>query len=174
LDGADPQRAIAMIRNGQGSTLLPKNSQGRFQKVALQPNQVVTVMLNLGLSEFGKLADVQILDGGAISSDVSLPKNVLPPTPTPYPTPPINSPDPTPEPSPVTTPPPIPAADTLVDTGQVLTVSQAGQLIFHFKPGADIGLHRVSVIVDGTQYFFQFWRQDPNAPNNNPSMLRAY
>lgn len=176
LKRPDPQRATAVIRYGQGSTLVPKNDQGRFQKVALQPQQVVTVVVSLGLTEFGKPADVQILDGGAISSEPSLPgEDKLPPTPTPYPTPPINGPTgPEPTPSPFPTPPRIPSADDLIDTGQVLTVSQAGQLIFHFKPGADIGLHRVSVIVGGVQYFFQFWRQNPSAPNNNPGMLRAY
>lgn len=174
LQRPDSQRATAVIRYGQGSTLVPKNNQGRFQKVALQPNQVITVVLSVGLDQFGKPADVQILDGGAIASDAPEPKDVLPPTPTPPINGPPGAPTPSPEPSPMITPPPIPVADNLIDTGQLLTVSQAGQLIFHFKPGADIGLHRVSVVVAGAQYFFQFWRQNPSAPNNNPGMLRAY
>lgn len=161
LGRPDPQRATAVIRSEQGGTLVPKNDQGRFQKVALQPAQVVTVVLTLGLADFGKPADVQILDGGAISSDA--PGQTLP-TPAPVPTPEIQQDD----------DPLVPDVNTLVDSGQTLPVSRTGQLIFHFKPGADIGLHRVSVIVGGTQYFFQFWRQNPSAPNNNPRMLRAY
>jgi hypothetical protein len=75
---------------------------------------------------------------------------------------------------PATTPPPVPNATDLIDTGALMTVSQAGELLFSFKPGNDIGLHRVSVVVGGNQYFFQFWRQDMNAQNTNPRMLRAY
>jgi hypothetical protein len=55
-----------------------------------------------------------------------------------------------------------------------MTVPQTGELAFGFKPGADAGLHRVSVIVNGNQYYLQFWRQDPSAPNNNPRMRHAY
>jgi len=165
-----------VIRYGQGGTLVPKNNEGRFQKVALQPNQVVTVVMGLGLTEFGKPADVQILDGGAISSDAPVPD--LPATPNPYPTPPINgpptAPDPTPQPSPAAPADPNDILPYLINSGQTMIVTPTGQLIFHFKPGADIGLHRVSVVVGGVQYFLQFWRQNPSAPNNNPGMLRAY
>jgi hypothetical protein len=177
LTKADPQSARAVVRYGQNAVLSLANDRGRFQKVALQPGEVVIVVLTLTPKDYGKRADVQVLDGGAIASDAPKPKDVLPPTPTPNPSPTVNGPigsDPTPQPSPVTTPPPIPALDDLTDTGQILTVSQAGELIFHFKAGADVGIHRVSVIVGSNQYFLQFWRQDMTAPNNNPRMLRAY
>jgi hypothetical protein len=165
------------VKYGQNAVLSLANDRGRFQKVALQLGEVVTVVLTLTPKDYGKPADVQVLDGGAIASDPPKPKDVLPPTPTPYPSPTVNGPtgpEPTPQPSPMTTPPAIPVADDLIDTGQILTVSQAGELIFHFKAGADVGIHRVSVIVGGNQYFLQFWRQDMNAPNNNPRMLHAY
>jgi hypothetical protein len=144
-------------------TLTPRNDWGRFQKVALQPNQVVTVIMSLSLADVGKPADVQILDGGAIAAALPQP-------------PPLNSDptDPEPTPPPEMTPPPVPAWDDLIDAGRTIPVSATGQLVFSFRPGRDIGLHRVSVVVGGNQYFFQFWRQNPSAPNNNPGMLRAY
>ena len=186
LTNADPQSARAFVYYGQNATLSLANDRGRFQKVALQPDQVVTVALTFTAKDYGKAADVQVLDGGAISTDVTdvaKPKDILPPTPTPFPTgsPPMgpspngpsSSGSPTP-PMPVVTPPPVPNVTDLIDTGALMTVSQTGELLFRFKPGKDIGLHRVSVVVGGNQYFFQFWRQDMNAQNTNPRMLRAY
>jgi hypothetical protein len=177
---ADPQLARAVVRYGQNATLSLANDRGRFQKVALQPDEVVTVLLTLSPPDYGKPAAVELLDGGAMTTSVSVPKpkDILPPTPTPFPTGsppngPSSSGSPTP-PMPVITPPPVPNATDLIDTGALMTVSQAGELLFSFKPGNDIGLHRVSVVVDGNQYFFQFWRQDMNAQNTNPRMLRAY
>jgi hypothetical protein len=177
---ADPQLARAVIRYGQNATLSLANDRGRFQKVALQPDEVVTVLLTLSPPDYGKPAAVELLDGGAMmtSTSVPKPKDILPPTPTPFPTGsppngPTSSGSPTP-PMPVITPPPVPNATDLIDTGALMTVSQAGELLFSFKAGNDIGLHRLSVVVGGNQYFLQFWRQDSNAPNNNPRMLRAY
>ena len=177
LQKADPALARALVRYGQNGLLTLANDQGRFQKVALQPNQVVTVTLTLSAKDYGKAAEVLVLDGGAMSSsvDYSTAKDIIPATPTPYPTQPPNGPEgPEPTPQPVVTPPPIPDPSTLVDAGQLMTVSQAGELVFSYKAGADIGLHRVAVMVGDNQYFLQFWRQDPSAPNNNPRMLRAY
>jgi hypothetical protein len=180
LQKADPELARAFVRFGQNGLLTLANDNGRFQKVALQPNQVVTISLAFSAKDYGKPAYVQVLDGGAMTStldDPTIPKNIVPPTPTPYPTSPPAGPgggEPSPTVAPVVTPPPIPDPSTLVDTGQLMTVSQAGQMVFAFKAGADIGLHRVSVTVGDNQYFLHFWRQDPSAPNNNPRMLRAY
>jgi hypothetical protein len=172
--------ARAVVRYGQNATLSLANDRGRFQKVALQPDEVVTVLLTLSPPDYGKPAAVELLDGGAMTTSVSVPKpkDIVPPTPTPFPTGsppngPSSSSSPTP-PMPVITPPPVPNATDLIDTGALMTVSQAGELLFSLKPGNDIGLHRVSVVVGGNQYFFQFWRQDMNAQNNNPRMLRAY
>jgi hypothetical protein len=176
LTRPNPQLATAVIQYGQGSTLAPRNDRGRFQKIALQPSEVVTVVMTLSLADVGKPANVQVVDGGAISADVPKPKDILP-SPTPTATiaiVPIRAAITTPSPVPTISPSPPPSLSSLLDTGQILSVSQAGQLAFRFVPGADVGLHRVSVIVGGNQYFFQFWRQDTNAPNNNPRMLRAY
>lgn len=166
------------MRYGQNGLLTLANDRGRFQKVALQPNQVVTVTLTLSAKDYGKAAEVQVLDGGAMASSVeqpTVPKNIIPPTPTPYPTASPNGPaGAQPTPGPVVTPPPIPDPNTVLDTSELMTVSQAGQLVFSFRAGADIGLHRVVVMVGDNQYFLQFWRQDPSAPNNNPRMLHAY
>lgn len=173
LERAAPQAATAVIRYGPGYTfnLTPRNDWGRFQKVALQPNQAVMVVLTLSPADLGKPADVQILDGGAIAADLST-------IPTPFPAPTFNGSsngnETTPTPSPGSPADPNDILPYLINTGQIMTVSTTGQLIFHFTTGADIGLHRVSVVVGGNQYFFQFWRQDLSAPNNNPSMLHAY
>lgn len=177
---ADPQLARALVRYGQNATLSLANDRGRFQKVALQPDQVVTVVLTLSVRDYGKPADLQVLDGGAISTDLPKPKDILPSTPTPFPTgspilpPPSGPTNSSPTPPPIVTPTPLPSTTDLTDTGALMTVSEAGELLFRFKPGNDVGLHRVSVIVGGNQYFFQFWRQDMNAQNNNQRMLRAY
>lgn len=145
LERAAPQAATAVIRYGPGHslTLTPFNDWGRFQKVALQPGQVVTVVFQLSPPDFAKPADIQVLDGGGMAGAPLPPEvsNIL-------------------------------GSD--FDIGKIATVSVTGQLLFSFRPGNDIGLHRVSVIVGGNQYFFQFWRQNPSALNNNPSMLRAY
>lgn len=152
----------------------------------------------------GQPAEVEVLDGGAIKglpiADTSKLPSLIPnpATPTPYPLPsqPIQSslsaPDlsatnaqPVPLPTlPVAPSAPdpaqligaIPAIDptSIVDTGQTLPVSPAGQLLFSFRPGDGPGLHRVSVIVNGNQYILQFWQQDPSHPNNNPNLVRAY
>ena len=184
LQKADPQLARALVRFGQNGLLTLANDGGRFQKVALQPNQSVTITLTLSAKDYGKAAEVQVLDGGAISTDVpDVPMpNKLPPTPTPFPTgSPPKGPESSSSPTPIPTisPPDIeqdgdPLVPVDLSTGALMTVSQAGQLVFTFKAGADIGLHRVSVTVGDNQYFLQFWRQDPSAPNNNPRMLRAY
>lgn len=184
LKQADPQSARAVVRYGQNSVLTLANDRGQFQKVALQPNEVITVVLTLTPKDYGKAADVQVLDGGAISTDLpELPelRDDILPTPRPTATPfiaPVSSNSttsgsPTP-PLPVITPPPVPGPTDFTERGAVMTISEVGELIFRFKPGADVGLHRVSIMVGGNQYFFQFWRQDPNAPNTNPRMLRAY
>lgn len=177
LGKADPQVARAVVRYGQNGTLALLNDRGRFQKVALQPGEVITVVLTFSAIDFGKLAAVQVLDGGAMTTSVSIPKpnDILPPI-SPYPTPtiaavPVSG---TTNATPTIPPAPSVSPSTLVDTGALTTVSQAGEVIFAFKPGADAGRHRVSVIVGGNQYFLQFWRQDSSAPNNNPRMLRAY
>lgn len=176
LAKADPQLARAVVHYGQNGLLALTNDRGRFQKVALLPNQVVTVTLTLSVADYGKPADVQVLDGGAMTTSVPKPKDVLPATATPFPSPTINALPLNGTTSPMPTMPPIDVADppTLIDGGQIMTVSQAGELVFAFKPGADVGLHRVSVLVGGNQYFFRFWRQDTAAFNNNPGMLKAY
>ena len=145
LRKADAQVARAVVHYGQNGTLSLLNDRGRFQKVALQPGEVITVVLTLSAIDVGKPAAVELLDGGAMTNS-------------------LVSPDPT----------ALIGGPPLVDTGQLLTVSQAGELLFGFQPGTDAGLHRISVIVGGNQYFLQFWRQDQSAPNNNPRMLRAY
>ena len=142
---ADPQVARAVVHYGQNGTLGLLNDRGRFQKVALQPGEVITVVLTLSAIDVGKPAAVEILDGGVMTSS-------------------LVSPDPM---ALISGPP-------LIDTGRLMTVSQAGELLFGFQPGADAGRHRISIIVGGNQYFLQFWRQDSSAPNNNPRMLRAY
>jgi hypothetical protein len=170
---ADPQLARAVVRYGENATLSLANDRGRFQKVALQPDEVVTVLVTLSPADYGKPAAVELLDGGAMTTSVPKPNDILP---TPYPTPtlaaiPINS---APNATPTIPPAPSVSPSTLVDTGALMTVSQVGELAFAFKPGADAGRHRISIIVGGNQYFLQFWRQDSSAPNNNPRMLRAY
>lgn len=175
LQNADPQLARAIVRYGQNASAALANDRGRFQKVALQPDQVITIVLTLSPADYGKPAEVQVLDGGAMTTAVPKKKDVLPSI-TPFPTPtiaavPINSATnaaPTIPPSTELSP------SSLVESGALMTVSQAGEVVFAFKPGADIGLHRVSVIVGGNQYFLQFWRQDMNNQANNPRMLRAY
>ncbi|HYJ04847.1 MAG TPA: hypothetical protein VEX43_06920 [Chthoniobacterales bacterium] len=166
LDRADPQKAIAVIRYGPGYTfaLAPRNSQGRFQKIALQPGQTITVLVNLSPADIGRPANLQILDGGAVGG-IEVPEAGFPDIPgmPAWPDIPIEEII-----GPVIDP------NTVIDTGQTLPVSPTGQLAFGFRVGADVGLHRVSIIVGGNQYFFQFWRQDPSALNNNPGMLRAY
>jgi hypothetical protein len=184
LGKADPQVAQATVYYGQNGVLGLLNDRGRFQKVALLANQVVTLVVTLSPVDYGKPATIQLLDGGAMTTAVSAPKakDIIPPTPTPYPSPTINAlpissgPGPSPTPMPAVTPPPtdLPDPSTLLDTGALMTVSQAGELIFGFKPGADAGLHRISVIVGGNQYFLQFWRQNAGSPNNNPRMRHAY
>jgi len=171
---ADPQLARALVRYGQNGVLSLASDRGRFQKVALQPNEVVTVVLNLSPKDYGQPADVQVLDGGAMTT--SVPKPVLPATPTPFPTagPPLAPPNSTTNATPTIPPTPTLDPSTLTETGKLMAVSLAGELVFAFKPGADVGLHRVLVVVGGNQYFLQFWRQDPSAPNNNSRMLRAY
>jgi hypothetical protein len=166
-----------VVHYGQNGTLALLNERGRFQKVALQPGEVITVVLTFSAIDFGKPAAVQVLDGGAMTTSVSVPKpnDILPPI-SPYPTPtiaavPVSG---TTNATPIIPPAPSVSPSTLVDTGALTTVSQAGEVIFAFKPGADAGRHRVSVIVGGNQYFLQFWRQDSSAPNNNSRMLRAY
>jgi hypothetical protein len=182
LPKADPQQARALVYYGQSGTLTLANDRGRFQKVALQPGEVVSVVRTLSPADYGKPAEVQVLYEGAMTTSMpepTVPKDIAP-TPTPYPSPTINAvpissgPGSTATPPPMVTPPPIPDPATLIDSGQLATVSTSGELVFAFKPGADIGLHRVSVLVGGNQYFLQFWRQDPSAPNNNPRMLHAY
>jgi hypothetical protein len=177
LGKADPQVARAVVHYGQNGTLALLNDRGRFQKVALQPGEVITVVLTFSAIDFGKPAAEQVLDGGAMTTSVSVPKpnDILPPI-SPYPTPTIAA---VPVSGTTNATPTIPPArsvspSTLLDTGALTAVSQAGQVIFAFKPGADAGRHRVSVIVGGNQYFLQFWRQDSSAPNNNSRMLRAY
>ena len=145
LAKADPQLARAVVYYGQNGSIPLLNDRGRFQKVALQPGEVVTVVLTLSAIDIGKSAAVELLDGGAMSTS-------------------LVSPDPM---ALISGPP-------LIDTGQLLTVSQGGELLFGFKPGADAGRHRISVIVGGNQYYLQFWRQDSSAPNNNPRMPHAY
>jgi hypothetical protein len=174
---ADPQLASAVVRYGENATLSLANDRGRFQKVALQPDEVITVLLTLSPPDYGKPAAVELLDGGAMTTSVSIPKpkDIVPPI-SPYPTPtiaavPING---TTNATPTIPPAPSVSPSTLVDTGALMTVSQAGELLFSFKPGNDIGLHRISIVVGGNQYFLQFWRQDMNAQNTNPRMLRAY
>ena len=169
LGKADPQIARATVYYGQNGVLGLLNDRGRFQKVAVQAGEVVTILVTLSPIDYGKAATIQLLDGGAMTTAVTLPqvRNPLPPGPGPT----INSAtDATTPPPPTATPNP----STLVDTGALMTVTQAGELAFGFKPGADAGLHRISVIVGGNQYYLQFWRQDPSAPNNNPRMLHAY
>jgi len=186
LGKADPQLAHAVIYYGQNGSLPLPNDLGRFQKVALQPDEVITILLTLSPLDYGKPAAVELLDGGSMSTSVTVPKpkDILPTatiTPAPSPTVAIipvesnTSASPTP-PTPVSTIPPIPSVDpnTLIDSGALMAVSQAGELIFAFKPGGDAGRHRISVIVGGNQYFLQFWRQDPSAPNTNPRMPHAY
>ena len=165
LERASPQAATVVIRYGPANTLIlrPFNDWGRFQKVALQPNQVVTVIMALSLPDFGRPADVQILDGGAIAATLAEPLALN-----------TNPTEPEPTPPPEMTPIPVPDLDGLIDAGQTIPVSATGELAFRFRPGRDVGLHRVSVIVGGNQYFLQFWRQDMSAPSNNPRMLRAY
>jgi hypothetical protein len=180
---ADPQVARAVIYYGQNGALTLPNDRGRFQKVALQPDEVITVLLTLSPLDYGKPAAIELLDGGSMSTSVSVPKpkDIVPPI-SPAPSPTINSvplsdtaPAPTPSPLPVApAPPPAPDPSTLLDTGALMTVTQSGELTFAFKPGADAGRHRISVIVGGNQYYLQFWRQDQSAPNNNPRMPHAY
>lgn len=166
LEQADPQRTTAIIRYGPGYALAltPQNSQGRFQKIALQPAQTITVLVRFSPADIGKPANLQILDGGAVGG-IEVPEAGFPDIPgmPVFPDIPIEEII-----GPVIDP------NTVIDTGQTLPVSPAGQLAFGFRIGADVGLHRVSIIVGGNQYFFQFWRQDPSALNNNPGMLRAY
>jgi hypothetical protein len=173
---ADPQLARAVVRYGQNGVLALNNDRGRFQKVALLPNEVVTITLTLSVADYGKPADVQVLDGGAMTASAPKPKDVIPSTPTPFPSATINAPPVNGAISPVPTVPPIELADppALLDGGQIMTVSQAGELVFAFRPGADVGMHRISVLVGGNQYFFRFWRQDTAAFNNNATMLKAY
>jgi hypothetical protein len=153
------------------------NDRGRFQKVALLPNEVITITLTLSVADYGKPAAIELLDGGSMSTAITVPKpkDILPSV-SPAPSPTINAvplaaTTPAPTPNPV---PPAPDPSTLIDTGALMTVTQTGELLFAFKPGADAGRHRISVIVGGNQYYLQFWRQDQSAPNNNPRMLRAY
>jgi hypothetical protein len=185
---ADPQVARAVIYYGQNGALTLPNDRGRFQKVALQPDEVITVVLTLSPLDYGKPAAIELLDGGSMSTSVSVPKpkDILPSI-SPAPSPTINSvpfsgtapaPGPLPSPTPLPVapgpPPPAPDPSTLLDTGALMTVTQSGELTFAFKPGADAGRHRISVIVGGNQYYLQFWRQDQSAPNNNPRMPHAY
>jgi len=179
---ADPQVARAVIYYGQNGALTLPNDRGRFQKVALQPDEVITVLLTLSPLDYGKPAAIELLDGGSMSTAVTVPKpkDILPSV-SPAPSPTINSVPlsatvPVPVPLPVAPGPPPPAPDpsTLLDTGALMTVTQSGELTFAFKPGADAGRHRISVIVGGNQYYLQFWRQDQSAPNNNPRMPHAY
>lgn len=182
LSKADPQIARATVYYGQNGVLGLLNDRGRFQKVALQANQVVTLVVTLSPIDYGKTASVQLLDGGAMTTAVTIPKpkDILPATPTPWPSPTINSANSdaavvaAPQPAETPLANTLPDPSTLLDTGAVITVSQAGEIAFGFKPGADAGLHRISITVGGNQYYLQFWRQDPSAPNNNPRMRHAY
>lgn len=174
LAKADPQLARAVVYYGQNGTLPLLNDRGRFQKVALQPDEIVTILLTLSPLDYGKPAAIELLDGGAMSTSVTVPKpKGIIPTPTPNPSPTINAVPLSSNPGATPTVPPV-NPSTLIDTGALMTVSQAGEVIFGFKPGADAGRHRISIIVGGNQYYLQFWRQDSSAPNNNPRMLRAY
>lgn len=181
VNSANPQFASVTVQYGQTGSLQLKNSRGRFQPVALQPTESVIVIMTFTTADFGKPANIQVLDGGAIST---LPVTVANPNDIPslIPTPP----PPTPIQSTVTAtlPPPDPCnaincnllrdPNRLTDTGQTVPVSLVGQLLFGFRPGDGPGMHRVSVIVGGNQYVLQFWQQDPAAANNNPGLLRAY
>ncbi len=77
LTSANPQFARVVVNE----SLLLKNVQGRFQKVALQPGQTVNVVMTLTKADAGQLADVEVLDGGAIG--VTVPKVIPKPTPSP-------------------------------------------------------------------------------------------
>lgn len=180
LAKADPQLAHAVIYFGQNGSITLLNDLGRFQKVAVQADEVITILLTLSPLDYGKPAAIELLDGGSMSTAVTVP-TVRNPVPifNPSPTPPVDSVSvsvttPAPAPLPVSTAVPVPDASTLLDTGAIMTVPQSGQLLFAFKPGADAGRHRISVLVGGNQYFLQFWRQDLSAPNNNPRMPHAY
>jgi hypothetical protein len=131
LTKADPQQARALVYYGQSGTLTLANDRGRFQKVALQPGQVVTVVLTLSPADYGKPAEVQVLDGGAMTTSLSkptVPKDIAP-TPTAYPSPTINAvpissgPGSTPTPPPIGTPPSIrkPIFPSILATGSKRT-----------------------------------------------------
>lgn len=164
LAKADPQLARGVIYYGQNGSIPLLNDRGRFQKVALLAGEAITILVTLSPLDYGKPAAIELLDGGSMSTAVLPTMNSVP----------VSATTPAPTPLPVSTIPPVPDPSTLLDTGALMTVPQSGQLLFAFKPGADAGRHRISVIVGGNQYFLQFWRQDPSAPNNNPRMPHAY
>ena len=180
LAKADPQLARAVVYYGQNGSIPLLNDRGRFQKVALLADEVITLLVTLSPLDYGKPAAIELLDGGSMSTAVTVPELKSPlPIVNPSPKPPadsvsVSATTPAPNPLPVFTPPPVPDPSTLLDTGTLINVPQSGQLLFAFKPGSDAGRHRISVIVGGNQYFLQFWRQDPGAPNNNPRMPHAY
>ena len=184
LAKADPQIARAVVYYGQNGTIPLLNDRGRFQKVALLADEVIRILVTLSPLDYGKPAAIELLDGGSMSTAVTVPKpaDILPTaTISPVPSPTINaalnsdsSSTPGPTALPVYTVPPTPDPSTLLDTGALVTVPQTGEIVFAFKPGSDAGRHRISVIVGGNQYYLQFWRQDPSAPNNNQRMPHAY
>lgn len=197
---ANPQFARAVVQNASNIVFQLNNDGGKFQKVALQQGQVVNVIMTFTPPDFAQPAAIEVLDGGAIGGlpvDPSVPSSPVdrvvqdvskiipaPMTPTPPPikgtiSQPVPLPSPPvapslPDPNQFITPLPVPDPQSLVDTGATIPVSPTGQLLFSFRPGDGPGLHRVSVIVNGNQYIFQFWQQDPSRPNPNPNLIRVY
>jgi hypothetical protein len=128
LAKADPQLARAVVYYGQNGSIPLLNDRGRFQKVALLADEVITLLVTLSPLDYGKPAAVELLDGGSMSTAVTIP------SPRPIPPPRIGAG--------IADPAAIPSIDpsTLLDTGALMTVTQAGELVFAFKPGADATL----------------------------------
>lgn len=129
------------------------NEQGKFQKIAMLPDGIVTVTLTVANFTVGGVVIITPADGGTIA---------IPPTP-PDLAPETGDP---PDPPLVVTPPDPPAMATVVAPG--------GAIVFIFQPGTEEGLYRVWVDDGWSIYEFRFWNQDPESPNVNPNMVAAY